>query len=259
MKRLRLVYKYILHFFSARNTRGFGVHSPYLFQFTRFVIYDKSVYYIFPEIENIRTALKKDNSLLDIRDFGTGKDRSRRVSDIAVHSVKSAKYGQLLYKIAHFCKSKNILELGTSLGLTTAYLASSSSKIRCVSLEGSDEISAIANRNFEKLHLKNIQVEVGNIDLTLPKVLHDFDSLDLVFIDANHKLPAIYDYFEQCLIKVHANSILIVDDIHWSADMEKAWNSLKNHPKVTSTIDLFQLGIVFFRADLNKRHYKMRY
>jgi predicted O-methyltransferase YrrM len=259
MKHIRILYKYNLHFFSARNTFGFGIHSPFLYQLTRTAIYDKNAYYIFPRIEAIRSELKKDNNLLSIRDFGTGKDKKRKVAEIAATSLKSAKYGQMLYKVARFCKSREILELGTSFGLTTAYLASSSPEIHCISLEGCEKISTVANRNFEKLQLKNIQIVVGNIDLTLPRVLNDCSKLDLIFIDANHRMPAIYNYFEQCLTKINNESVIIIDDIYWSDEMGKAWEMIKNHPRVTTTFDLFQLGIVFFRSDLHKKHYKLRY
>lgn len=259
MKWIRFAYKYILHFLTAKNTRGYGVHSPFSFQFTRFVIYDKSLYYIFPEIEKNRKTLRKDKRILNINDFGTGNNRKQSVADIASHSLRPAKYGRLLFKIALYCKSKNILELGTSLGITTSYLASSDSNIRCVSLEGSAEVSTIAKENFEKLNIKNIQLIVGNIDSTLPEVLKTVEKLDLIFIDANHKLPEVYDYFELCVTKIHNNSVIVVDDIYWSEDMERAWEKIKNHPSVKCTIDLFQLGIVFFNSDLTEKHYKMRY
>ena len=113
--------------------------------------------------------------------------------------------------------------------------------------------------NFNSLNIKNIQLVIGDIDLTLPKVLNDFDRLDLIFMDANHELQSTLSYFEQSLTKIHNDSVLVVDDIYWSPDMEKAWKRMKEHPRVTSTIDLFQLGIVFFNTDLHKKHYKMRY
>ena len=259
MKQIRFIYKFFIHSLTARNSKGYGVHSPFLFQLVRFVIYDKSQYYVFSKIENLRKNLKLDNRVLHIIDFGTGKNRNRKVSDIAAHSLKQTKYAQLLFKMVLFVKAKQVLELGTSLGLTSSYLASSSSDIRCVSLEGSDEIAAVAKENFEKLQIKNIELKLGDIDKILPAVLEGFDKLDFVFIDANHRLPAAYDYFEQCVSRIHEKSIVVIDDIYWSADMEKAWNMIKKHPKVTSTIDIFQMGIVFFNTDLNKSHYKMRY
>ena len=259
MKQIRFIYKYILHTLTARNTKGFGIHSPFLFQLVRFVIYDKSQYYIFPKIENLRKALRADKQVLYVEDFGTGSSQYRKVSDIAAYSLKASKYAQLLYKMVVHSKSLQVLELGTSLGLTTAYLASPTSDIKCVTLEGSAEIAAIAKVNFEKLNIQNVQIETGKIEDTLTSVLKGFDRLDFVFMDANHRLPAIYDYFEQCITKIHDKTLIVVDDIYWSSEMEKAWGMIKNHPKVTSTIDLFQLGIVFFNKDLNKNHYKMRY
>jgi predicted O-methyltransferase YrrM len=230
-----------------------------MFQFTRFVLCESNSYYIFEAIEALRSSLKKDTRVLNINDYGTGVDRNRTIADITNKSVTTQKYGQLLFRIAHYIKAKKVLELGTSLGVTTAYLASSSSQIECVSLEGCFEIAQVAQKNFEKLELKNIQIVVGDIDRTMTLVLNEFDQLDLIFIDANHRSEAVMRYFEQCLSKVHNETILVIDDIYWSADMEIAWQKLKKHPAVTSTIDLFQFGIVFFNADLHKKHYKMRY
>ena len=90
-------------------------------------------------------------------------------------------------------------------------------------------------------------------------VLDQTNKLDFVFIDANHKSEAILNYFNLCLSKVHSNTVIVIDDIYWSSDMEKAWKKIKNSPQVMSTIDLFELGIVFFNPDLHKKHYKMRY
>ena len=259
MKQVRFIYNYILHFLTARNTKGYGIHSPYLFQLVRYVMYDKSQYYIFPKIENLRHNLKNDTRMLHLEDLGTGKSQNRKVSDIATHSLKSAKYGQLLFRIINFYKAQNALELGTSLGLTTAYMASTSKDVKCITLEGSEEIAAIAKANFEKLQISNIQIVTGNIDFSLPEVLENFEKLDFVFIDANHRMPAVYDYFEKCVNKIHDKSVFVVDDIYWSAEMEQAWGLIKQHPKVTTTMDLFQMGIVFFNSDLKKSHYKMRY
>jgi len=259
MNRFRIVYKFILHFLTARNTRGFGVHSPAVYHFTKFVLNNKGLYYIFPGIEKVRSSLKKDKRELNVVDYGTGENRRETVARIASRSLKQAKYGHLLYRLTLDMKARNILELGTSLGITTAYLAASSSKIRCVSLEGCPEIADVANENFKALNINNIKIVPGDITLTLVGVLDEFETLDVVFMDANHTQEAVLSYFEQILTKVHNNSVIVVDDIYWSADMEQAWKRIKEHPRVSSTIDLFQLGIVFFNTDLNKKHYKMRY
>jgi len=259
MNRIRITFKFILHFLTAKNTLGFGVHSPYVFHFTKFVIYNKGSYYIFSAIEKIRSSLKNDKRILNVIDFGTGRKSNISIAEITTKSVKSAKYGQLLFRLSDYIQARNILELGTSFGLTTSYLAASSSSSRVVSLEGSQQIADVAIENFKKTDIKNIKIIVGNIDQTLSKVLAEFDFLDLIFIDANHKYQALINYFEQGLTKINSNSIMVIDDIYWSSEMEKAWTIIKENPMVMSTIDLFELGIVFFNSDLNKKHYKMRY
>lgn len=257
--KFRLAYKYLLHFLFARNTHGFGVHSPFMYNFTRFVLYERHRYYAFESIEKVRLVLMKDMRELNVIDYGTGTSRKRTVADIARKSLKSPKQAQLFFRIANSLKVQNVLELGTSLGLTTSYLASSSKYIKCISLEGCPEIAQVAQTNFDKLGIKNIKLVTGNIDDTLAQVLLESKPLDLIFIDANHRSEAVLRYFEQCISKVHKDTILIVDDIYWSLDMEHAWDTIKMHSLVSSTIDIFQMGIVFFNSDLHKVHYKMRF
>ena len=259
MSRFKSLYKYFKHFIAAKNTGGHGVHSPFMYQFTRYVLQENHPFYVFDSIEKLRESLKKDQRVLNITDFGTGVNRTRRVSDIAKKILKSTRESQLLFRIAHYIKAENVLELGTSLGVTALYMGSLSPRMKCVTLEGCPETASVAEENFRKLNQKNIELVVGNIDATLPKVLTSMAQLDMVFIDANHKSEAVLRYFELCLPKVHKDTIIIIDDIYWSDDMELAWQTIMNHSQVTSSIDLFHMGIVFFNTDINKNHYKMRY
>ena len=257
MKQLRRIRKYIQHFFTAQHTYGFRIHSPYIFNFTKYVIYEKNPYYIFSAIEKRREKLISDKRIIQVEDFGTGKSGKKKVSDIAKKSLKSAKYSQLLFRIAKEIQAQSVLELGTSLGITTAYLASANSNSKCVTMEGSTEIAKIASETFRCLNISNTEIIVGDINRNLSSAIDRLDKLDIVFIDANHTSKAVLSYFEQCLKKAHDNTILIVDDIYWSEDMEYAWETIKENKQVTATIDLFQLGIVFFNKELHKKHYKM--
>lgn len=259
MNQFYILYKFIRHFFSARNTKGFGVHSPFMFQFIQSVLGERHYFYVFSEIEALRGELKKDKTTISITDYGTGVNRDSTVARIANKSTQSAKYGQLLFRIIRYFKAVDVLELGTSLGITTSYLASSSSSIKCVSMEGCPQITRVAERNFKKLNLNNIELVTGNIDSTLEEVLNKTEKLDVVFFDANHRSEAVLHYFDMCLSKVHNDTIFVVDDIYWSEDMEKAWQTIKAHSKVTSTVDIFQMGIVFFNSHLHKKHYKLHY
>lgn len=259
MNHIKHLLKYIKFFFKARNTKGHGVHSPFVFDFLSNVIYTKNEFYVFSAIESIRKDLNQNQQELFIKDLGTGVDRQSTVSSIARKSLQKKKYAQLFFRIIQQYKFQNILELGTSLGVTTAYLASTSAKTKCITLEGSPAIANVARENFKNLNLNNIQIIEGNIDETLAQALNTLEKVDFALIDANHQSKAVLNYFELILQHSTTNTIMIIDDIYWSDDMEKAWKAIKAHPKVTTTIDLFQLGIVFLKADLHKKHYKLYY
>lgn len=257
MREIRYAYNYICHLLKAKHTRGYGIHSPYLYRFTTNAVYGKNPFYPFARIEVLRESLKHDDRIIAMEDFGTGRNREIRVRDIAKTSLKRTRLAQMLFRIIHFTKAENVLELGTSLGITTAYLASPSADIKCISLEGSPAVAAIAGENFEKLEINNAKVKVGNIDETLRPALDEMGSVDVVFFDANHRKEPVLKYFLQCLNYIHPGTVFIFDDIHWSADMEKAWHAIRNHEKVTATFDLYEMGIVFFSPNFPKKNYKM--
>ena len=245
------------HISKSRNTYGFGVHSPFLFHFTKFILNEKHRFYVFRNIEQLRSTLKNDPRTISSVDFGTGKTPVRKVSTIARTSLSSPKKLRLLYRIINAYKCKNILELGTSLGVSTAYLATPTHQLRCVSIEGNKQLASLAVDNLSILGVNNVSVIDENIDLCLDDVIGTFETLDFVFIDANHRSIPLNNYFEKCIRNINEHSVIVVDDIHWSKDMYKAWNQIQAHPAVTSTISTYHFGIVFFNTHLTKKHYHM--
>lgn len=251
---------FAIHWLTARYTLGYNVHSPYLYDFTRNVIYEENPYYCYSTIEQIRHRLLKNNDTVFVQDFGTGQSQLRIISHIAKTSLAAPKEAQLLFRIANYIKARNILELGTSLGITTAYLTAHSSDCRTTTLEGSENITKIARQNWKKLNLQSqIKPVVGNINETLPLLLKDEGNFDIIYFDANHTCEATLEYFRACLPHKHENSIFIFDDIYYSADMKKAWEQIRQNSEITATIDLYSLGIVFFNKHFIKKNYKMRF
>jgi predicted O-methyltransferase YrrM len=218
---------------------------------------DKKQYDCYPAIEQLRRQLKNDKTILTIDDFGAGShsntQKQRSVSYIAKTSLKPKKFSQLLFRIARFYKPETILELGTSFGITTSYLASGNTGANVISMEGAKSIAKVAEENFKKLGIHNLKIIQGNFDKTLPSFLADTSTIDLAFIDGNHRKEPTINYFEQLLPKLNNDSILIFDDIHWSREMEEAWHIIQSHASVTLTIDLFFIGLVFFRKEHKER------
>ena len=181
------------------------------------------------------------------------KTNQRTVSSIARNAAKSKKLGQLLFRMVKFYQPSTILELGTSLGITSSYLALANQDARMITMEGSKEIAEAARKNFRNLEIRNLEIVEGNFDDKLSSAITQLSSIDFVFIDGNHRKEPTERYFKELLAKMNKDSILVFDDIHWSNEMEAAWETIKNNAAVTCSIDLFFIGIVFFRKEFKEK------
>ena len=259
-----LVKKYSGYYVTAKNGKGHGVHSPFVFDFIIHVLNDKKKYDSYRKIESVRKQLLKNNNTIEVEDFGAGSAvipfKNRIVKDIAASSLKKKKYAQLLFRIAKYYDAKTIVELGTSFGITTSYLASSNADSKIFTFEGAKNIAKIAKENFENLQLKNIEMVEGSFEKTLSLIEKKIEKIDLLFVDGNHRKDPTLEYFHFFLSKATNNSIFIFDDIHWSIEMEEAWKLIQAHDSVTLTIDLFFIGLVFFSTDFKvKQHFTIRF
>jgi predicted O-methyltransferase YrrM len=249
-----------------RSGNAHGLHSPFIYGLYTTVICHNGKFGAFSAIEARRRELRRSSQRIAVTDFGAGSQvagtsgRERRLGDIARHAAKPPRLAQLLFRLVNHFQPATILELGTSLGLTTAYLASANSRNQVITFEGCPNTAAVARETFEKLHLRNVQLVVGNLDQTLPTTLTELAKpVDFVFFDGNHRYEPTLRYFEQCLGKAHEDSVFVLDDIHWSAEMEQAWEAIKAHPAVTVTVDLFYVGLVFFRKKQPRQDFRLRF
>jgi len=262
--KFQLAANYLNYYLTASNGKGHGMHSPFVFDLITRILNDKTEYDDYNKVENLRKKLSYDETKLKIEELGAGssagKSNLRSIASITRNAVKSKKWGQLLYRIVKYYQPKTIIELGTSLGITTSYLSLANPGAKIFTLEGSTQIANIAKQNFRTLELENIKLIQGNFNNTLPAVLYQVPTIDLVFIDGNHRKEPTENYFHWLLSKVHNDTILIFDDIHWSQEMEEAWEYIKSHLAVRCSVDLFFLGIVFFRQEFKGRqHFKIRF
>jgi len=257
MNRISHFLKFIDYLVKANGAHS--IHSPFVYDLYTKVIKDDGNYYAYPIIESIRAKMLLSEISIDVTDHGTGKSGIKMVRDIANHSVKSSKYGQLLFRLVNASQPKTIIELGTSLGITTSYMASPIKETQVITMEGCSEIANLAAANFDRLKLKNIEIVIGNFNSTLQAKISNLHTVDFVFFDGNHQLKPTLSYFDQLLPLAHENSIFIFDDIHWSKEMEAAWERISSHPEVSVSIDLFELGIVFFGKEKSQNQYVLRF
>jgi predicted O-methyltransferase YrrM len=270
---LRSIFSYFL---SAQNEHG--LHSPFVFDLYLNIIKKDTISPDFAKIEAIRQQMLQSREQIHVTDYGAGSKVNaspvREVRDVAQNSKKSARLGRLFYRLIQQFDYEYIFDLGTSLGLTTLYLAANP-KSKVITFEGCPETAKVARRNFEQFAVgspqsavhshqsrgepSKIEIVVGNLDEVLVEQVDTIPKIDFAFFDANHRYEPTMRYFETCLQKAHNDSLFVFDDIHWSAEMETAWAYIKAHPSVTVTIDLFAVGLVFFRKQQPKQDFVLRW
>jgi predicted O-methyltransferase YrrM len=253
-----------LHYFLfSKHKKGFGIHSPFLFDLITLVFNDTSDKIAYRKIDLIRTELSNSTKIINVTDLGAGSkvftSSERKVSEIIKHSATQKKYGELLHRLAAAYKPKTILELGTSLGISTAYMALGNPDAKVVTIEGCPETAKIALETFVLCNTPNVTLVNGPFDEILPLTFFDLHSLGMVFFDGNHTKDATLNYFQQCLPYTNEDTIFIFDDIHWSEGMREAWEIIKKNPKVSLSVDIYQFGLIFFKHDLSKQDFVIRF
>lgn len=260
MANARFFIDYLAHFLKANNRHG--VHSPFVYHLVDEVIYDFSEKDYQRPLENLRKDLRVDDRQLNIEDLGAGsqlkRSTERKVSDLARNALKPARIASLIARLAAEFRPRSIVELGTCLGLTSLYLSKASPSSRLITVEGCPQTAAVARENFARMNAE-IDLRVGNFDDVLPQVLEELPALDFLFIDGNHTREATLRYFNWALGRSHPGTVLIFDDIYWSEGMKDAWESIKSHPEVRVTVDLFYIGLVFFKKDQEKEDFRIRF
>ena len=259
-----LALKYLSYYLSASNGKGHGVHSPFVFDFITTVLNNTQHYYAYDTVEALRQRLELSKNTITVEDMGAGSvtsaTKERTIGSIARTAAKPRKFGQLLFRMANRYRPNTILELGTSLGITTGYLAFGNQQANVITMEGSVAIAEKALENFRDMGLKNIKLIQGNFDDTLSKVLVALERIDMAFVDGNHRKEPTLDYFRQLMAVMNSESVIVFDDIHWSLEMEEAWEQIRQDPGVTLSIDLFFIGLVFFSPSFKvKQHFTIRF
>ena len=249
-----------LIYFIGYLLRSFHLHaipSPFVFSLSKDVLREKSKFYAFDEIESIRAKLLLTKKKIKIEDLGAGPKRhyEKSISRICRDSSQKIAFSQMLYRICRESKPESILELGTSLGITTSYLAKACPSSKIISIEGAEEISKIAEINLKKLDIHNVKLVQGSFEDQLDPALKELKKVDLVYFDGNHQYDATWTYFEKCLEHAGDDTVFIFDDIYWSAEMKRVWNKIISDDRVKCSIDLFKIGLVYFNPELSKQNF----
>jgi predicted O-methyltransferase YrrM len=242
-----------------------SVHSPFVYVLVDKIFRSQEDNQAFQDISKTRRKLLNRSQVIEITDFGSGANqkayshRFESVASIARKSSVSDKYGRLLFRLVKYFRPQTIIELGTSLGISTLYLALANPDAHIFTIEGCTTKSEQAENNFKAMQVINIEQHIGRFDLVLPDVIKRVGKLDFAFVDGNHTYEATIENFKSLLRISHNETIFVFDDIHWSSDMQKAWNEIADHERITVSVDIFRMGIVFLRKELSKQKFVIRF
>lgn len=248
--------------YRMRAKKRHGVHSPFVYALSEEVFHKKDAEKA-EEIGALRKVLLRNRTAIEVKDYGAGSRKgskpNRTIAEIARNSTSPETMAQMMQRLISYLRAENVLELGANLGLTTAYLAAAPvENLQVKSLEGDPSLAKIAVKNLQKIGLE-AEIVVGKFEDTLDLTLARLPQIDFAYIDGNHRKAPTLDYFQKLLNKTTDNSVLAFGDIHWSEGMEEAWQKIKEDDRITLTIDLFDLGLVFFRkGHAEKEHFTIR-
>ncbi|MBT3544354.1 MAG: class I SAM-dependent methyltransferase [Saprospiraceae bacterium] len=252
--------RYLSYYSKAVN--AYQVHSPAIYNFITKVLDQEKAYYKYEEIEHLRELYLKSKDSIPFIELGAGSKKlsgnTRRIAQIAKTSLSPVKTCRILFNAVKCYNCKNVLELGSSLGISTAYLAAVNNDTKVISLEGNPASADIARHNAKQLELPNIEIVTGIFEETLTPTLGRMKQVDLAYLDGNHSYDATIEYFDKILPYLNENSVIVLDDIYWSDGMLNAWKQLIQHTAVTYSIDIYSSGFLFFNKSMkSKQHFAL--
>ncbi len=254
---------YLKYLSKAGYRRGHRIHPPFAFYLVRHLFYEKHKFYHFDVIDELREDLLLSDEEIKVNDFGAGskkfKSNVRSIKNLVKYNATSKQQGELISRLVNYFKPHNIIELGTSLGIGSMYLAMPNSQSALHTIEGCSNIAEAARKNFNNLNISNIYSYVGDFKDVLPGILNQLENVDMVYFDGHHDYQVTLDYFNMCLEKASSSALFIFDDIYWSKGMTDAWKEIVRHPQVSVSFDLFHFGIAILKKEVKKQHYMIRW
>lgn len=242
------------HCLRAHHTHGFGIHSPSLFYLVSMVIEDKNRYYVWENIEKERARVVQALS------HGSGQFANECASAVRPKTLlRSRRTSQVAFRLVNYLQHRlkrdlNLLEIGDSLGITTAYLAAVSSLNTVFTISSDKAMSQGVETVWNSLGLQNITQVTGCFRDILPTFLDEHPAFDMIVVNNSVSADDVALIWHLCGANIHEKSLFLLDGIH---DYEAVWEQIKADKQVTSTLDYFHFGVVCFDTNYMRMHYKL--
>ncbi|MFY0599029.1 MAG: class I SAM-dependent methyltransferase [Cyclobacteriaceae bacterium] len=246
--------EFIKYKFRAKNAHG--IHSPFVFNLYNEVIskQDKS---LSESCRRIRTETFRSKARIEYTNPKTGHKRDEIFANWAKRVTSTKKFNVFLIQLINHLEVKTVLETGTAAGINASCLSLSNAS-RIVTIEGSNEISKIAQEVISRFGGEKVELIQGNVKDIFEEVLTN-QAPDLVFLDADHRSETIEFYLDSIEHTTQQPKCILVHDIYWSKDMHQAWKRIVNSDKYTLTIDLFEVGLIFPNFPAQKQDFSIQF
>lgn len=241
--------QWLRYYFGAKTI--YNLHSTFETQAAQVMLEDRRNFYVFSFAKMLRGQLTSNALVVEYDDLGapsmamSGKKRS--LGKIARHTAVNPETGKRLFRLVQWLKPQTMLELGAGLGVSTLYQAAAARNSIFIALEGQTALAARTAQHIREYGFDKVTVRAGLFKDTLPEALRSLQKLDYLFIDGDHRYEAVKANFYSCQPFFTENAVVVIADIHWSEGMLKAWHELRQSKGVSLSIDLYDIGILFFR------------
>lgn len=251
------VFSYLRFIFRSGNAHA--LHSPFVYDLYTECITGDDKPIDTGAIEGLRKSFLNSHKEIEVTDFGAGSkslnSKKRKLSDIARVSVSNPKKCRLLLRLSGYFRPESILELGTNLGISTAYLHKGFPEARLIGIEGDETLYNLASSHLDS----GVELINETFDSGLNKLKAENFKAGLIYIDGDHRGSSVRKYVEHLKSMSDEDSVFILDDIYWSKDMNRAWKKLIADPYFGISIDLFDFGLLFPRKKQPKQHFRLRF
>lgn len=254
--------QYIRHLFFLKHRNGHGIHSPYVFELVNGILFNSRQWEVPLQVREVHRIMKKDCSLIPREEPpGVRADDSdlRSISSFVKKASVRPGYGALLFRMARWFEPDAVVELGSGLGISTAYLRAGAPEVPFHAVEGGKIRSLMARQVIYRSKLNEVEIHTGDIGQLLPGILNGIPARFLAFVDGNHHYEPTMKYLDLLLQARGEEAVIVMDDIYWSKGMQKAWREIIARPEVRVSVDLFHMGILLLRSDLDRARLKIKF
>jgi predicted O-methyltransferase YrrM len=263
---LALVYKFLTRIqlfiqYLIKGRSKYYIHSPFVYDFCRFVLSRKPLQKDSDTINSIIKYYQSKKDILNLQEFGAARKRDYaiKIGDYLNRTAITNKYGRLLHNLVAYYQVEHVIETGTALGISTSWMALSNPNCKISSIEGNKKLCDVSNEMFIRFSITNTQVYCGLVEDVLPELAKNMKCKTLLFIDAHHTGAATMRYFAMIKSYVKDDTIVVFDDINYSAEMNDAWKNIICDERVTLSLNLYRIGVIFFNPSLSKQAFSLYY